>query len=544
MTTSQATTARVLVIDDSLTVRMSLRDLFVEPGYEVLLAEGGDEGIRLLRAENVDVVILDLLMPGKSGVDTLREIKADEKLASVPVILLTAVTNRSDLVACLDVGADDFVTKPWDESELLGRLGAMVRLKRALDAEVTAKVDAQAADRLKGEFLANMSHKIRTPITAILGFAENLLDPDLSDTDKLDAAYTIHHNGEHLLQIINDILDLSKIEAGKLETERIACSPIQVAVDVRSLMQSRASAKNLSLEIEYVSAVPEHIRSDPTRLKQILVNLIGNAIKFTATGGVRLVIRFLGQNPTTAQLQFDVIDTGIGMTAEQIAGLFRPFTQADTSTNRMFGGTGLGLTISKRLANLLGGDVVVAESEPGQGSRFRVTVATGALDQVKMLHNPRSATSVKPEVSADPTPDGSKLDCRILLAEDGPDNQRLIAHILRKAGAEVTLVENGKLAVDAALAAMRRRRDGDPQSAFDVILMDMQMPVMDGYEATGQLRQKGYTGPIIALTAHAMAGDRQNCINAGCDDYATKPIDRKVMIEMIRKYLQPAATSV
>ncbi len=281
--------------------------------------------------------------------------------------------------------------------------------------------------------------------------------------------------------------------------------------------------------------MPETIQNDPTRLKQILVNLIGNAIKFTETGGVRLVTRFVddGAEPN---IQFDVVDTGLGMTKEQVGKLFQAFTQADTSTTRKFGGTGLGLMISKRLAEMLGGDITI-ESKPGEGSTFRVTINTGSLDGVKMIADPLSATIITPDMTATaPSTDQPALEGRcILLAEDGPDNQRLITHFLKKAGAEVTVKENGKLAADAALAA---RDEGNP---FDVILMDMQMPVMDGYEATGLLRQKGYTAPIIALTAHAMAGDRQKCINAGCDDYATKPIGRKKLIETIRQHLAAPA---
>ena len=409
--------------------------------------------------------------------------------------------------------------------------GAM-ELESAMEQLEAAKQDAEAASHSKSEFLANMSHEIRTPMTAILGFTEAMLDPDQSPSDKLNAVHTVRRNGEHLLQIINNILDISKIEAGKLEVERIRCSPINLVAEVKSLMQVRADAKSLPFNIEYIGAIPETIESDPTRLKQILVNLVGNAIKFTETGGVRLVTRFVDER-AGPEIQFDVLDTGLGMTEEQVSGLFKAFSQADTSTTRKFGGTGLGLNISKRLAEMLGGDVTV-ESEPG-GSMFRVTVATGPLDGIKMLDDPTTATIVQPEAAAVANPDADKLDCRILLAEDNPTNRALVAGILKKTGAEVTVVENGKLAVDAALSA---RDEGKP---FNVILMDMQMPVMDGYEATGLLRQKNYSGPIIALTAHAMTSDRQKCLDAGCDDFATKPIDRRKLIQTIVTHLEPVS---
>ncbi len=414
----------------------------------------------------------------------------------------------------------------------------------ALLEEQTARandmaVHAEMANISKSEFLANMSHEIRTPMTAILGFAENLLESDQSESEKLNAIHTIRRNGEYLIDIINDILDLSKIEADKMVVERLPCNPCRIVAEVASLMRVRADAKGLPFNIEYIGAIPETIQSDPTRVRQILINLIGNAIKFTEVGGVRLVTRFVEGNHKP-RLQFDVIDTGRGMTEEQVAKLFQPFVQADASTMREFGGTGLGLTISKRFAELLGGDIVFVETEEGVGTTVRVTVRTGSLDGVKMLEDPISATLV-----ADAPRPGTPVErlglegCRILLAEDGPDNQRLISFVLQKAGAGVTVVENGKLAVDTALAALNRRREGDPKHTFDIILMDMQMPVMDGYEATGLLRLKGYTGPIIALTAHAMASDREKCIKAGCDDYATKPIDRKKLIGLIQTYLHP-----
>ncbi len=410
--------------------------------------------------------------------------------------------------------------------------------KRADKALKEAKAQAEAANRAKSEFLANMSHEIRTPMTAILGFAEKMQDFEQSDSQKLKCVHTIRRNGEHLLGVINDILDLSKIEAGKMTVEHGDCHPCDVIAEVASLMRVRTDAKELPLHIEYIGAIPETIQSDPTRLRQILINLIGNAIKFTETGAVRLVARFVDSGDAPC-LQFDVIDTGRGMTEEQVAKLFQPFMQADNSTTRNFGGTGLGLTISKHFAESLGGDLTVTATEMGVGTTFRATVATGSLDGVKMLDDPMSATAVIDIPTTSPRVQRTDLQgVRILFAEDGPDNQRLISFVLKKAGADVTIEENGKLALDAALAA---RDAGNP---FDVILMDMQMPTMDGYEATGQLRRKDYTGPIIALTAHAMAGDREQCMKAGCDDYATKPIDRAKLIALIKTYASSGATVI
>ena len=427
-------------------------------------------------------------------------------------------------------------------AELTQRTEALQAARRAslnlIEDLERSRAAAEAANRAKSEFLANMSHEIRTPMTAILGFAENLLDVDQTKSQREKCVHTIQRNGNNLLAIINNILDLSKIEACKMTVECRDCQPCRIIAEVSSLMRVRAGAKGVSLNIEYVGAIPDTIQSDPTRLRQILINLIGNAIKFTEVGDVRLITRFVddADNPC---LQFDVIDTGRGMTEEQKAKLFQPFMQADNSTTRQFGGTGLGLTISKRFAEMLGGDITVVATERGAGSTFRAAVATGPLDGVKMLDDPMLATFVA-DADADNAVAVARAlrsdiqGCRILLAEDSPDIQRLIAFFLKKAGADVTVVDNGKFALDAALAA---RDEGNP---FDVILMDIQMPVMDGYEAVGQLRRKGYTGSIIALTANAMAGDRQKCINAGCDDYATKPIDRKKLIATIEAHLHTA----
>ena len=438
---------------------------------------------------------------------------------------------------------EQVIRKLRDADRMLSE-GMDIAARKRQHIELTiAKEAAMKAGAAKSAFLANMSHEIRTPMTSILGFAEAMLDPGQPASAKLNAAHTIHRNGEHLLQIINNILDLAKIEACKLEIERTRFSPVQLVAEVVSLMQVRASAKSLPLNIEFVGSIPETIESDPTRLKQILVNLIGNAIKFTDGGGVRIIIRFVDDaeagragSPKEPNMQFEILDTGLGMTGEQIDKLFQAFSQVDAAIARRLGGTGLGLSISKRLAQMLGGDITV-ESNPGEGSLFRVRVTTGSLRGVKMLDDPSSTMIVQPVAHLAATDDTDILDCRILLVEDNQDNQRLIAYILKRAGARVTIAENGKVAVDAVLAAKNGKQDGDLSCPFDLILMDMQMPVMDGYEATGQLRQEGYTGPIIALTANAMAGDRRKCIQSGRDDYASKPIDRTKLLETIRQQL-------
>ncbi len=456
-----------------------------------------------------------------------------EEQASLAVSMRSVEYALVALVAAMVGLAVLYGTKLADRARVTDRkLRDLVRI-----AQVNA-ARAEAADLAKSEFLANMSHEIRTPMTAILGFAQNIAD-NVTEPENVAAIETVTRNSENLLGIINDILDLSKLEAGKMTIECRQCHPCKIIAEVESLMRVLADAKGLPFTVEYMSAIPETIQSDPARLRQILINLIGNAIKFTESGSVRLLTRFVDETKASS-LQFDITDTGRGMSQGMIATLFQPFMQADSSSTRKCGGTGLGLTISQRFAKLLGGDITVPKTELGVGTTFRASITTGPVDDVTMIEHALSATVA---AGAEPTATRPELPSlqglRILLAEDGPDNQRLISFVLKKANADVTVEENGKLALDAALTA---RDAGKP---FDCILMDMQMPVMDGYEATRQLRREGYTGPIVALTAHALVGDREKCIQAGCDDYATKPIDRKTLIETILRNRVPteAATA-
>jgi CheY-like chemotaxis protein len=400
-----------------------------------------------------------------------------------------------------------------------------------------AMVLAQSASQAKSAFLANMSHELRTPLTAVLGYAEVLQSDGSVQVTRPDigqAMEAILRNGEHLLNIINDILDLSRIEAGKLEVERLRCSPQDVVQGVQALMQMRAERKGLRFTVRYATAIPASIETDPTRLRQILINLVGNAIKFTERGAVQLAVRLI-DDANTPQLEFEVSDSGLGMEPAQLDRLFRPFTQADVSTTRQFGGTGLGLAISRHLARLLGGDIAV-QSTPDVGSTFWARVATGPLDGVPRYERIEPTSVADTQTRAGAARAEMRCDgCRVLLAEDGVDNQRLITIFLERAGVHVTAASNGRDACELALAAARENQP------FDVILMDMQMPIMDGYTATRALRVHGYDRAIIALTAHAMSGDRDTCLAAGCDDYVTKPINRRALLEVVNRYTTQCA---
>ena len=401
--------------------------------------------------------------------------------------------------------------------------------RKAIELElVRAKEAAEAASESKSRFLANMSHEIRTPLNGILGFTDYLLihDHKLPANDRCNYLRTIKRSGECLSVLINDILDLSKIEAGQMDFEKLRFSPHGVIADAISFLRPKALERNLKLEYRWNGAVPDTIESDPLRFRQLLMNLMGNAIKFTEIGGVDVIASI---DPVAQKLQVDVVDTGIGIPAEVQSRLFNPFTQGDNSVTRRFGGTGLGLSICKNIAEGLGGEIHLT-SEAGRGSTFTITIDSGSLESVALSAKPHEdIVSDEPILRAVQ----SLKSKRILVADDGEINRKLIQLVLSEAGADVVIVENGLEAVNAAR-----------NSRFDMIVLDMQMPVMDGYVAASQLRAEGFTKPIVALTAHAMRGDEDRCIRMGCSEYLTKPIHQDLLLARIAELMDSNVATV
>lgn len=392
-----------------------------------------------------------------------------------------------------------------------------------------AKERAESASRTKSIFLANMSHEMRTPMSAILGFT-NLLLEEATDDSMRESLEAIQRNSESLLELINDILDLSRVENDAVVAQREPVNLAMLIEEVLVLLRPGAAEKSIDLRLCGMDEVPEVVETDRLRLRQILINLVGNAIKFTHEGEVAVQPSWTQAGGGT--LTVEVRDTGVGMTSEQLERIFRPFEQADGSTTRKYGGTGLGLAITRRLTELLGGKVE-ATSSVAEGSVFTATIAAPVLRRAGTPPvAPRADVQEGRSSAAPRKPNLEGL--RILVAEDGRDNQRLIERLLTRAGASVELASDG---AEALVSMERHRERGD---IVDMILMDMQMPRVDGYEATRTLRGRGYEQPIVAVTANAMSGDREACLAAGCTDYVSKPLDFRGLLDLCATLGQPA----
>ena len=411
----------------------------------------------------------------------------------------------------------------------------LVHLRRELREAQRAAV---IAERIKTEFLRNMTHELRTPLNAILGYADLLIEGDDLPADvRAEHAQTLREHGKHLLALLSDIFDLSLLRAGEGAQPRTATSLRELVEPIADRVDTEARAKGIGFELAYLGALPTHIHTDPERFRKVLEKLLENAVQNTNVGGVRLMIRHVitaGRD----EVQFDVVDTGQGISPASLERVFEAFEQADASMTRTLGGAGLGLTVAREMASVLGG-TLSAESIEGHGSVFQLRVEAGDASELD-LQRFAPWRSKQEEASTGGLLDelqGARLDSRVLYVDDGADNRRLISFILRKAGLQNELAENGQEALDRV---ERAEGEGRP---FDLILMDLQMPVLDGFEATRRLRARGFDRPIIAVTAHALDEERTRALEAGCDQFVTKPISRRELLAVLVERLKNSPRS-
>ena len=531
----------ILVVDDVSKNLQVVGSMLDEVGYATTFATSGKQAIERVQTAKPDLIMLDLMMPEMDGMEVCTQLKNNWEQRDIPVIFLTASHEQDHLLQAFEIGAVDYVTKPFNALELLARVKTHLelkstrdRLQRTMTELVVTRDAALEAARAKSQFLATMSHEIRTPMNGVLGMTELLLKTDLNDR-QIDFVQTLKNSGEGLLMIINDILDFSKMEAGEMRLEIIKFELKATVENLLKLFTPQAEAKGIKIAYQLAASVPGMLLGDGYRLRQIISNLIGNAIKFTEAGEVVLEVKLardaaakLNRNGDNILLYFSVRDTGIGIAPESQAKLFQSFSQVNTSTTRKYGGTGLGLAICKQLVQLMGGEIGCS-STPGAGTTFWFTANFNKYEPAELTANLKENHGESQLTSARADGKIDRKEIKVLLVEDTRINQKVVLNQLQILEYQADCVKNGQ----EALEKLTTTHD------YDLVLMDCQMPVLDGYEATELLRQQERDDRhtiVVGLTANAMEGDREKCLAAGMDDYLPKPVSLEDLSAMLQKW--------
>ncbi len=507
--------SKILIVDDVQLNLDLMKEILSEKGYMIATAINGKSAIAKAKAHKFDLILLDVILPDIDGFDVCAHLKSNSQTNDIPIIFLTAKKEKEYIIKGFNLGAVDYIPKPFSKEELLARVNLHLTLRKYQDELIRSKEMAEASAKAKAIFLANISHEIRTPMNGIIGMIDILKRTPLT-AEQLEYIDIIGISGENLLMIINDVLDFSKIEAGQITFEYIRFNLCDEISEVVKILRYKAMQKNLDLSFEIAPDVPQLLIGDPLRLKQVLINLITNSVKFTTEGFVRVFVKLVDQNECAVRLYFEVKDSGIGISPENQLKLFKSFSQAETSTTRKYGGTGLGLAISKNLVHLMGGEIGII-SEEGKGATFHFEGEFGIAEQ--------DLSAVETQELEESVHSDRKL--KILLAEDNIINQKVAILNLQKLGHSVIVVGDGNQAVEAFIKELP-----------DVIFMDVHMPQMDGVEATGKIREWERINnianrvPIVAMTANTLKNDKDLFIAAGMDDYLGKPFNVSELVRL------------
>ncbi len=511
---------KILIVDDSELNLARLKNVLNRKDYLLFTASDGRSALKMAALYPFDLMLLDVVMAGMDGFEVCTRMKKNTKTAEIPVIFLTGKTDTESIKKGFEIGAVDYVAKPFNEIELLARVKNHLELKRASVEIRIAKEEAENALRTKSEFLANMSHEIRTPINGIIGMSDFLHGTELTPK-QLEYVKIVRSSASSLLNLINDILDFSKLEAGRVVIEHIDFDIHELLEDTVKSIEFKCIEKGIYLKFSIDAQIPRVVNGDPTRFRQVMLNLISNAIKFTPSGGIEVKASLMNRTKNSEKVKIEIVDTGIGISPEGVNKLFKSFSQVDASTTRTYGGTGLGLAISKSLVEMMDGEIgVISEQTKGSNFWFTITLKKSNLQTLKIVtvqHTKRSADA--------------KENLMVLLAEDNLVNQKVASIHLEKLGHRVDVADNGKIAYEKFIS-----------KPYDIVLMDVQMPEIDGFVSTKMIRQ--YEAglhitekiPIIAMTANAMQGDKEKCIEAGMDDYLSKPFTAESLNEILEKY--------